>query len=388
MKIRSWAVLWLVVPLGLAGCKNFWNLPTGSGTGTGSTSGVFYVLNQTTGQVVAYDISSGTLTTVGTYSVTGPTALAVSPNADYLYVSTLNGIYAYSIGSGGALTLENNGQVISDDIASAIAVDTTSGWLVDAYTNAGGQVVLDAIPLNSSGTYTSGSTVATATFTIASGTPSVKQMVLSSDDDHVFVALGTGGTLIVPFSSSSPLPSGVTANTISVLHGGSDLSVAVDPSNRLFYIGETLDNSTTDSGGLRYFDLSTLTEVSGSPLPSGGIAPNAILPLADGDYVYVANGLGASATGSVAWFPVSTSGSTVSLSSGSSLSSGIGIQPIGLAEDSTDTYVLMVSEGDGGTAGGDPDLEAFTMSSGALTSYKSSDTGTDPVGAIAIVALP
>ena len=41
----------------------------------------------------------------------------------------------------------------------------------------------------------------------------------------------------------------------------------------------------------------------------------------------------------------------------------------------------------GTTNSGDPDLEAYTMSSGALTSALTAATGTDPVGALAIAAL-
>ena len=390
MKIRSLVGLWLASLAFLAGCKGFWNLPAGSsgsgGLGTTTlSSGVFYVLDQTADQIVAYNITSGTLTKIGSYQITGATAIAIAPSGNYMYVSTINGIYVYSIGSGGVLTLGNNNQVISYDIASALVVDTTNSWLIDAFTNADGQVVLDATPLNSNGTYTSGTTVATAAFSITGAT--VKQMALSSDDAHIFVALGAGGTIVVPFSSSSPLPAGVTASTISVLHNeGSDLSVAVDPSNRLFYIGEANGDSAGTSGGLRYFNYSTLAEVSGSPLASSGLAPNSILPLANGDYVYVANGQGETSSGNVAWFTVSTSGTTYSLASGSTIASGI--QPVGLAEDSEGNFVLAVSEGDDTSSGGDPDLDAYTLSSGALTSAIQSSTGTDPVGAIAIAALP
>lgn len=390
MNLRRWVVLGLVLAGFLAGCKNFWKLPSGSGSGSGTgttlSSGIFYVLDQTADQIVAYDISSGVLNKIGTYTVTGPTAMAVSPNGSYLYVSTLiSGIFVYNVGSGGALTLGNNGAAISSDPALALAVDTTDSWLIDSFINAGGQVVVDATPLNSTGTYTAGATVASAAFTISNAT--VKQMALSSDDANIFVALGTGGTIIVPFSSSTPLPAGVAAHTISVLHNeGSDLSVAVDPSTRLFYIGEANGNSAGSSGGLRYFDYSTLAEASGSPLASGGLAPAAILPLANGDYVYLANGQGESSAGNVAWFSVSTSGTTTSLSSGST--AGSGVQPIGLAAESDGNFVLAVSEGDNTSSGGNPDLDAYTMSTGALTSALTSSTGTDPVGAIAIVALP
>jgi hypothetical protein len=397
MGMRKRSGLWLVFPavvsVSLAGCAGFWDLPAGSGSGTGSgASGVFYVLNQESagqspGQIVAYSISSSGISNIASYNVTGgPTAIAIAPNGSYLYVSTLtSGVFVYSIGSNGALTLGNNSEAITDDIASAIAVDTTSGWLIEALATASNQVQLKAVPLNSSGTYTTGTTVPeTPAFTINSGMPTVKQIAISSDDANIFEALGAGGTIVVPFDSSDPFPSNMSATVplIPVLHGGADLSVAVDPSNRLFYIGETADFSTTnDSGGIRFFNYSsltsTLTEASGSPIASAGDAPNTILPLAS--YVYVGNGIGTS-TGNIAWFSFASSGTTYSLSTGSDI--GAGIAPSGLAEDNTGTYLLAVS------SGGDYDLETYTMSSGALTSFKSTATGTDPVGAVAIGALP
>ena len=392
MKIRIWAWLCFVPLTLLAGCKGFWDLPsTGSGGTTATTlsSGVFYVLNETAGQIVAYSISSGTLNKIGTYSVTGPTAMAIAPNANFLYVSTaVNGIFVYNIGSGGALTVGNNGQAISSDPAAAVVIDTTNSWLIDTFINGGGQVVLDAIPLNSSGTYTSGATVPQALFTITSAT--VKQMALSSDDTNIFVALGSGGTIVVPFTSSGSSQFGATATTIAVSNtGGAAQSVAVDPLGQIFYIGETdVFTSSNNPGGLRAFNYSSLgtavprtapTQISGSPIASGGIAPYAILPLSAGGYVYVANGEGNS-NGNVAWFPITTSGTTYTIAAGSSINAGI--LPVGLAEDNKSNFVLAVS------SSGSPDLDAFTMSSGVLTSAIQSSTGTDPVGAGAIAALP
>ena len=203
----------------------------------------------------------------------------------------------------------------------------------------------------------------------------------------------TGGTIVVPFTAANSNPLGATAKTIPPANtGGSALSVAVDPSTtpRLFYIGETLANSAGNSGGLRAFNYSslgstTLTQASGSPISSGGLAPNAILPLANGDYVYVANGTGTTSAGNVAWFPITASGTNYTVAAGSKIASGI--QPISLAEDSDGNFVLAVSTG-GSTSSGNPDLDAYTMSSGALTSAIQSKTGTDPVGAVAVAALP
>jgi hypothetical protein len=395
MKSRNLAALWLACFVVLAGCKGFWDVPTSTTTTTPTTlsSGVFYVLNQNSGQIVAYSITSGSLNKIGTYSLPGPVAIAIAPNGNFLYVSTLtNGIYAYGISSGGALTALNSGQFIASDLDAALQVDTTGAWLVDAFiAPLTGQVQVDAIPLNSSGTYTAGTTVPSASFTVSNAT--VKQMAISGDDKNVFLALGAGGTIVVPFNSSSPLTNGLAGTSIAPANtGGVALSVAVDPGSapRLFYIGETLVNSTANSGGLRVYNYSslgtgTLTQALGSPIASGGLAPNAILPVASGQYVYVADGTGLTANGNVSWFPISAAGTTYSIASGGNIVSGI--QPNGLAEDIDHNFVLAVSTG-GSTTSGNPDLEAYTLGTGTLTSAITSNTGTDPVGAFAVAALP
>ena len=400
MKGLRWAALGLVLIALAAGCKGFWNLPASTPsnptTPTTKSSGVFYVLDQTTKQIAAYVISSGTLDNVtgSPYALSAaPTSIAVASNAAFLYVGTVNGIYLYSIGAGGALTIGNSGNPIATDIPAAMVI--SGPWLVDAFTNGGNGVQLDAIPIDeSTGAYTgSGGALPNQTFNIAN-TTAVKQMVLSPDYANLFVALGTGGTIVVPFASGNANPLGATATTIKLANtNGSALSVAVDPSAtpRLFYIGETNGNTAGTSGGLRVFNYSSLgsgalTQAVGSPIASGGLAPNAILPLGTGDYVYVANGTtGTTSAGNVAWFPITASGTTYTVAAGSTIASGI--QPISLAEDSDGNFVLAVATG-GSTTSGDPDLDAYTMSSGALTSAIQSKTGTDPVGAVAIAALP
>lgn len=398
MKSVRWAALGLVVASVLAGCKGFWDAPVSTGTGTTPTtlsSGVFYVVNQTAKQIAAYVISSGTLDNVSgsPYSLSAaPGSIAIASSAGFLYVGTVNGIYLYTVGTGGALTIGNSGNPISTDIPGAMVI--SGPWLLDAFTNATNSVQLDAIPINATtGAYAgSGGAASNQIFSIANS-PSVKQMVLSPDDANLFVALGTGGTIVVPFNSSDANPLGSTATTIPLAKsGGSALSVAVDPSSspRLFYIGETLANSAGTSGGLRVFDYGslasgTLTQATGSPIASGGLAPNAILPLGTGDYVYVANGTGTTSAGNIAWFSITASGTTYTVTAGSTIATGV--QPTGLAEDGQDHFVLSVSTG-GSTTSGNPDLEAYTMSAGTLTSAIQAKTGTDPVGAVAVAALP
>ena len=174
--------------------------------------------------------------------------------------------------------------------------------------------------------------------------------------------------------------------TTKVLNsGGAAKTVAVDPSNLLLYIGETdALPSEAASGGLRVFVIgaSSITENSGSPYSSGGTGPTAILPQTG--YVYVANTAGATASGNIASFTLTTGGTstapTYTFASLGTLSTGD--YPVGMVIDSTSDFLLAVSEG------GNPDLEAYTMSSGDLTTVLSVATGTDPVQAIAIAAAP
>lgn len=399
MKRGSWArllpALLLVVAPFIEGCGDFWQAPSGSGGGGGTTSttlssGYFYILNQTTKQIVAYDIVTGSLNTIGTYSLTAaPYAIAIAPGNGFLYVGTVTGIYLYTIDSStGALTAGNSGNPISSDLASAIAVDTTGTWLIDAETGASGGIIVNAISITSSGTLNS-TTEESQSYTLANA--SVQKLALSGDDANVFIAAGEGGTLVIPFNSTNPNPLSSTARTLATItSGASALSVAVDPgtSPRLFYVGET--EASSSSGGLRAFDYSTLgtgsiTEIAGSPYSAGGLAPAAILPEASGSYVYVASGQGATVDGVLQGFNIATSasGSTTTYSLSSISTVATGLQPAGLAEDSLGNFVLAVS------SGGSYDLAAYifdTSTAGKLDDSINSTTGTDPTGAVAVAA--
>ncbi len=366
----------------LSGCGDFWQPPSSTPTQPpGSSSGVFYVLNQQTAQIAAYSIVSGTLTPVSgsPYTLPGsaePLAIAIAPNGAFLYVSTpLDGIYLYTIGSGGALTLGNSSAAISADLATSMQVDATNQWLLEAGPN---QAVLNAIAISSSTGLATSKTEQTVPLPAAT----IHQLTISPDNTHIFVALGASGTEEAIFAAGNADPFGNTANIPVVNAAGAALSVAVDPQNRLVYVGETAATSGTNSGGLRVFNYNTLAEVTGSPYASAGLAPYAILPEAKGNYVYVANRtVSGSSSGNIAGFSFTSTGTAYSLTA---LSNPVatGVTPVGLAEESLDTYLLVVD------SGGSTDLEAYTMSSGALTSAIKSATGTDPVQAGAIAAAP
>ncbi|HEX4758805.1 MAG TPA: beta-propeller fold lactonase family protein [Terracidiphilus sp.] len=357
---------------------------TGSCTASsGNNSGVFYVLNQGSRQVAAYSIVSGTLAAVNGSPYTlsaAPFSIAIAPGGNFLYVGTATGIFLYTIGSGGALTLANNNNVISQDIATTMQVDATGSWLVEAGPNL---AELLAIHINSSsGVPTSG--VEQNTLLPAA---TVQQLSISPDNAHVFVALGSSGTEDVTFAAGNTTPFGGVANLHVLSSGGAAVSVAVDPKNRLLYVGETAAISGSNSGGLRVIDYNTLVEVTGSPYATGGLAPYAIAPTRSGsnsgNFVYVANRtVSGSTSGNIVGFSVNSSGTGLTALN-SSVSAGI--TPLGLTQDSSGNYMLVVN------SGGSPDLQAFTFdatTAGKLDSALTSATGNDPVQASSIAAAP
>jgi hypothetical protein len=311
--------------------------------------------------------------------------MAIAPNGKFLIVGTTSAVFAYPITSGELGTAV----VVSSDLAYGLQVDATDSWLLEAVPVTGG-VAVAAVPINST-TGVNNGTEKTATFTIANAAVQTNKMVISPDNANVFISLGAGGTIVVPFNAgvaAGSSPFGTAATTIPVANtSGSAISVAVDPSTtpRLFYIGETLGNSAGTSGGLRVFKYSslgtgTLNQVSGSPFGSGGLAPNFILPAASGDYVYVANGAGTSSAGNVTGFSVSASGTTYSVAS--STSTAAGVQPLGLAEDSTGTFVFEVG------SLGSPYFDAYTFDTTTAGQLDSQITSTTATNSIAIVPAP
>ena len=391
MKFRMHAA-WLLslLPL-LAGCSGFWNAPSSSGGGacttncSTSSSGAFYVLNSgTTPQIVGGLITSGKFA-----NITGspwilpstPFAMAMAPSGSFLYISTVAGVDVFPIAGSGAL---GTVVAVTQDPALAIQIDTSGNWLIEAVQAAIGSVNMDAIPISTSTGGISGTEVATS-YTV-NGAVQPGKIAVSPDDKYVFVSLGTGGTLAVPFNPAAGpgvSPFAAQASLIPVANaGGSSLSVAVDPGGNLVFVGESLGNSTGKSGGLRVFNYSSfgaskLTQAAGSPLDSGGIAPNAIFPKPGGNFVYVANGQGTSSAGNIAAFSISASGSSYTVAAASTVAAGT--QPYSLAEDSSGTYLFAVS------SSGNPYFNSYTFdatTAGKLDPQITVNTGASPLAIV------
>jgi 6-phosphogluconolactonase (cycloisomerase 2 family) len=357
MKIGRWAQILLVAAPLLAGCGNFWKAPSGSsGGGTSTTtltSGYFYILDAATSQIISYYVKAGTLTQVGTRTVPStPIALAVAPNNNYLCVSTFGGIYTYTLSSGVLSTSWIN---VSSDPAVAMVIDpASSSWIIET----SGQGTLYAVSVNSS----TGEVGTGGTKNVALTGGTIHQLAISPDDGYVFVAADSNGTAAFDFNSSTGSLGSAAYATIS----GTAYSVAVDPSQRLLYIGQT--NTVNSSGGLRAFTIGTsgvLSEISGSPIASGGTNPYAILPESAGSTVYVAN-WNATSSGVITGFTVTASGSSYTLTKLSATTS-TGSQPLALAEDSSGQFVFAINTGT-------PYLDIFTFDSTTTTTLDSSIT--------------
>jgi 6-phosphogluconolactonase (cycloisomerase 2 family) len=388
MRTRYWVCLAIVV-LCLTGCSGFWDKPsTGGGGGkTTLSSGDIYVLNNATSQMVALYVNAGTMTVLpgSPYALSAaPIAIAVAPNNAFLYVSTVGGIFLYTVNtSTGQLTLGNSGQPISSDPATNMQVDATNTWLVEGVS---ATQFLNAIHVNA----TDGSLASNQVENVVLPSTTFQQVAISPTDAFVLAAMGAQGTAVIPFNPNNPNPFGTVSNIAVKNPSGGALSVAFDPiptgstAPRLFYIGETVATSGTNTGGLRAFNYSTLAEISGSPFAIGGLAPYSILPFSTGNFVYVVNRQTSSGqTGVIAGFSIAAANSTFTLTAlGSTFTAGT--NPQAIVEDNTHQFVFAVN------FGGNPDLTGYvidTTKAGYLDQVTSNATGTAPTQAGAMAAL-
>jgi 6-phosphogluconolactonase len=361
-------ILLFAMALLSSGCGKFFQ-PENCTNCSSSGGNYIYVGNSQTANVAGFTISSTAINAIANspYSLgVSPSALAITPSNSYLYVASLaGGVYAYSIGSGGVLTLANSGNpVVSGISPTAIQVDTTGKWLI----------MVDPTPsaylfsINTAdGTVTSNGSVP-----LASGS-SPNNLVITPGNNYIYVSLGTVGVGILSFNATT----GVITNNNQILAPKQAVDaiqgLAVNSTGTYLYASETGIN------GIRVLAITSTTgalkEITGSPF-TAGTGPAGLLIDSTGSYLYVAN----RGSGNVSGFIITASGSLTQIS-GSPFTAGT--NPVALAEDNTHTYVGVVN------AGGNPDLQTYTILTsvpGALEPYKSATTGTDPTNALAIVA--
>jgi len=347
----------------------------GSGTCTNSaaTSGSFYVLSNSS--IAGYTVTSSALNAItgSSFNLSGATAIAIAPSGNFLYVASVGeGIVVYTINSStGALT--QGTEIISDSAVQAIQIDPSGKWLIDA--NLAG--TLTAYPITSTGAQDTTRTLQQ----VALASTSVQQMAVSPNGNLISIALGGTGTESYAFNANSNTPIGSAFSPVTKPYGsgGAAISVVIDSQGHL-YIGETAAfSSNTNSGALRVFTTgaNSLTELNyNAPYAPLGTGPHAILPDAAGKYVYVASWQ-TGTSGAITGYSIASSALTLV---GTSVTTGM--EPYGLVEDSTDSFVLAVSNQ------GNPLFNAYTFNTTTSGQLDASTTGSTITSPIAIVAVP
>jgi 6-phosphogluconolactonase (cycloisomerase 2 family) len=362
-----------------AGCGNFWVYP-GSESGTTSNTGDYvYVANASTStdNLAGYVVGTGTLTAVsGSPETLGfvPTSVVVNPANTIVFVAGTNGTYgfinAYSIGTGGALTL-----LTSNNLGSAgevsIDVSPDGDWLVGLDASGGllDEVIVDEYKIDTStGQLTLQTNTGGSYMYTGSSIPTIvpQQIKFAPNEAYVFVAAGTAGDLVFPFSSgtfSAPqvlnLGASATAsdNALAVNSGSSDLYTARSGTNG------GLAEFTVGSGG-------ALSQVTVPPLTAGS-QPTSVVVNKAGTDIYVAN----QSSGSISEYSLASNGTVAALSPASVATTSA---PWALAVDNSSNYLLVVSRA------GSPDLAMYSYSSGQLVFVTSTATGTGSNGEDAV----
>jgi 6-phosphogluconolactonase len=230
------------------------------------------------------------------------------------------------------------------------------------------QQIVDEYQINQT---TGGLTPLTPTaYTIASGTWSPKAIRAAPGGGYVFLALGTGGDVVMTLNTTT----GALLQTQQLGLGStltSDNALAIDSKTTYVYIARTGTN-----GGLAVYSIGTnglLNSVTGSPFVAGA-QPFSVVLDSSGKYVYVANGNDATISG----YTIGT-GSVLTPLAGSPYASGAQVEALG--RDSSGKYLLAAAYG------GTPDLTMYSFdvaTPGQLDTVTSAATGTDPANAIAI----
>jgi 6-phosphogluconolactonase (cycloisomerase 2 family) len=192
-----------------------------------------YVANGTTETVSGFVVGTGTLTAVSASSVSpgfSPTALAVNPADSILFVAGGSQIAAFSIASGGVLGSLSSG--VTSGLTDVVAMDVSPDgqWLlaVDG-TLASNVVTVYEFQINSSTGALTEEGGASISITGATPTPNPSAIKVAPNGAYVFVALGTGGDMIIPFTTSSGTMSTPTQMTLTSSQGyPSDNALAVN----------------------------------------------------------------------------------------------------------------------------------------------------------------
>jgi 6-phosphogluconolactonase len=371
------AVILVAVVPALSGCGSFFVYP-GSGTTTTTSGDYVYVSNSPTGitYINGYSISNGTLAATSGSPINVnvvPSAMAITPNNNLLYVAssggttgTGNGLYAYVIGSAGALTAENSGSAMAGGYPVSIDISPDGQWLfaLDGLTN-----TISEYNIN----YTSGALSLTnqVTFAATGGANiTAYQIRVAPTGSYVVAAVGDAGEIVIPFTTSSGALGSTYGITTVNVGSGADYAVTMDGSNNL-YVART--GGTTATTGVYVYALGSTAATLVSSTPGlTGVGPKSIVLNSGYNYLY---------TGNETDTTLQTAGGTISEFSQSSAkltSLGIAIlSPVevySMGRDNSGNYIL--AAGYNSTSNG---LILYTIGSAGALTQASAVTTSAPV---------
>ncbi|MDR3737090.1 MAG: hypothetical protein P4L10_16340 [Acidobacteriaceae bacterium] len=354
----------------LSGCGAFFHAvttttTTNSGTGydlvyagkNGSSTFVGYTMSSTTGNLTAVSGSPYSIASV-------PLTMAITPANTYLYVGTAAGIYGYSIAAGGALTALNSGSALATGLANSPAsLDISADGnflavLTNNYITSGTATIYIYQIASSTGLLTSNGGSATVTIGTSALVHTVK---FSPNEDLIVTALGSAGTDVYSFNSSSgaisalpvstaPAPTGTASDNAAIFsYDGATLYIVRGSGASLllaYPIAATTGTITTTAGSTGSYTL--------------GNSPSTITlnkSTASSPYLYVTN----AGDGSISGFKISSTSSVVLTALPKSPYSTLGTTPYSIGYDNTGTYMLTMNQT------GSPDLLEYTIDTTSAT---------------------
>jgi 6-phosphogluconolactonase (cycloisomerase 2 family) len=350
--------------MSLTGCAGFFVCQKASCPASSSTSSTVtnyaYVSNSATAStyINGYSLAGGNLTTATTGSPYSlgytPIAMAVNPADTFLYVavdSALSsgsvGMYVYSIGTGGQLSIANSGSAVGAGSYTAIDISPDGQWLFALDTTG---LILYEYQINSStGVLTLGNTISITPGNTNAVTPVAVKVAPSAD--FVVATLGTAGDVIYSFNTST----GLLGATISTISTGStavgDYAVAIDSSNNLYLARTT---------GVAVYTATSLGVPTLVNTYTSGNGPHSIAVSSGSAYA------GNQTDGTISAYTVASGPALTALATTSAPAA-----VRSLAVDKSGTYLL--ANGYGTSLG----LELYTIgSTGALTAASNAGTGT------------
>lgn len=371
---RGCATLGLAATLFLAGCHNFFICEKASCPSSGSTN-YAYVSNSSSGSsyVAEYDVANGSLAAISGSPFNmgfSPVALSIGTSNTFLYAATPStvtnpGIYLFSIGSTGALSTANSGNAVISGTFATMDVSPDGNYLfaVDIL----GTSLYEYTINSSTGLLGLAATIPLPTgisaCALSSGTPVSQTCTVKAapSGEFVVVSLGTTGTAIYTYSSSS----GITTTSPKIIPSGStqtapsgDFSVTLD-ANNFVYIARTSALAVwqiTDSSG-------DASQVFNQTYGNTAV-PRSVVLGSGGGVVYTAN----EGAGNISAFSIGSGGALTAIS-GSPFAGPANASAIGV--DTSGKY--MVAGGYNSSSG----VQLFSIgSNGGLTLITSAGTGT------------